>query len=82
LAEAARHRWWRIARLAIIGIIAEAALFALERLAPAMSALVRPMYPAVAGVLVYGLWHAMHSRTGGDRRREERRQPTPTDGAG
>ena len=57
-----------------MGIAAEAALFMLARLAPAMSALVRPLYPAVAGVLLYGLWHAMHARTGGDRRREERRQ--------
>jgi hypothetical protein len=39
-----------------------------------MSALVKPLYPAVAGVLLYGLWHALHARGGGDRRREERRQ--------
>jgi hypothetical protein len=75
LAEAARHhRWWRVARLAMVGVAAEAALYALAKLAPAMSMLVRPLYPAVAGVLVYGLWHALHARTGEDRRREERRQ--------
>ncbi len=74
MSEAAQHRWWRVARLAMMGIAAEAALFGLAKLAPAMSSLVRPLYPAVAGVLVYALWHALHARTGGDRRHEERRQ--------
>ena len=38
--------------MAMMGVAAEAALYVLAKLAPAMSMLVRPLYPAVAGVLV------------------------------
>lgn len=61
--------------LIALGVLIEAALFVLTRLAPAMGGLVRPMYAAVAGVLAYGVWNAAHRRTGRDRRQTDRRHP-------
>ena len=77
--EAAKYRRRRVTTLAVIGIAAEGALFALSRLAPAMAGLVRPLYAAIAGVLVFNLWHAARRRGPGlDRRRGDRRgEPSP-----
>lgn len=77
--EAARYRWRRVGVLALTGLAVEAALFGVARLAPAMAGLMRPVYAAVAGVLAYALWHAAHARRGGDRRRRDRRQTSPSD---
>lgn len=80
MAEAERHRWRRVAALALLGIAIEGALFGIARLAPAMAGLMRPLYAAVAGVLAFSLWHAAQARRGGDRRRRDRRQASPNDG--
>lgn len=73
MAEDARHRWRRVALLALLGVAIEAALFGIARLAPAMAGLMRPLYAAVGGVLAFSLWHASQARRGKDRRRQERR---------
>ncbi|MGH7617095.1 MAG: hypothetical protein ACREPM_07705 [Gemmatimonadaceae bacterium] len=79
MADAGEHRWRRVAGLALTGVAIEAALFVLARRAPAMAGLVRPLYAAVAAVLVYTLWHTAHARRGRDRRREDRRDPTTSE---
>jgi hypothetical protein len=72
--EAAKYRWRRVITLALIGIMAEGALFILSRVAPAMAGLIRPLYAAVAAVLLFNLWHSARRRGPGlDRRRGDRR---------
>jgi hypothetical protein len=61
----------------VLGMVIEAGLFTLARSAPAMAGLIRPMYAAVAGVLLYGLWNAARRRQGQDRRQADRRQSSP-----
>jgi len=73
LAEAERHRWRRVILLVLAAIALEGALIALARLAPAMAGLVRPLYAAVAAVLLYIIWHAARRRRGQDRRQADRR---------
>jgi hypothetical protein len=77
VAEAKHHRWRRIVLLILLGIVIEAGLFGVARMAPAMAGLIRPMYAAVAGVLSYGIWNAARRRRGQDRRQADRREADP-----
>ena len=77
VADAERHRWRRVILLVLLGLVIEAGLFSVARMAPAMAGLIRPMYAAVAGVLLFAVWNAARRRQGQDRRQADRRQSSP-----
>ncbi|MDB4874362.1 MAG: hypothetical protein JWM41_808 [Gemmatimonadetes bacterium] len=58
----------RMIRLAVLGLVAEMAVFATGYIAPAMTTLLRPIYILVAVLFLFALWHAARRRPGHDRR--------------
>jgi hypothetical protein len=58
----------RMLRLALFGIVAEMAVFAVGYIAPAMTTLLRPVYILIAALFVFALWRAAKRRPGHDRR--------------
>jgi hypothetical protein len=66
------HGQKRMAKLLIAALVVEAGLFALNRLAPAMAALIRPAYLITAVAFGFVIWRS-RDRSGRDRRRDNRR---------
>jgi len=60
-------------RIVIGGVVIELALAIIAHLAPAVAALLRPVYWIVAGICAIGIAHAWRRRSGHDRRVRNRR---------
>ncbi|HVX40853.1 MAG TPA: hypothetical protein VHB25_14880, partial [Gemmatimonadaceae bacterium] len=54
----------RALHLGIILAVLEAAAYAIGRMAPAMAALMRPIYVLLLLLFAYPIWHATRHRTG------------------
>ena len=66
----------RALHLIVILLVLEAAAYAISRMAPAMAALMRPIYVLLVVLFALPIWHASRHRTGHDRRHRERRHQT------
>jgi hypothetical protein len=70
----------RMIRLAVLGIAAEAVVYCLGYVTPAMRPLLLPVYLLIGVLFAFALWHAARRRPGherrhglGDRRQGDRR---------
>lgn len=61
-------------RIVIGGVVIELALAIVAHLAPAVAALMRPVYWIVAVICLIGIAHAWRKRSGHDRRVRKRRR--------
>lgn len=66
----------RALHLVIVLLVLEGAAYAISRMAPAMAALMRPIYLLLIVLFAIPIWHASRHRTGHDRRHRERRHQT------
>lgn len=66
----------RALHLVLILLVLEGAAYAISRMAPAMAALMQPIYVLLLLLFAYPIWHASRHRTGQDRRHRDRRHQT------
>lgn len=67
----------RIVALVAGGLVVEAALLGVVKLAPAMAVIMQPVYLVVAILFALAIWHGGRRRA--DRRHGDRRQAAPRD---
>lgn len=72
-----RPRIRRVVGLVVAGLVVEAALVWVVRLAPALDVIMRPVYVFVAALFALAIWHASHRH--GQRRHGDRRHATRRD---